>query len=56
MLENSVISQFDVAQRELQADPNNEENKVATDKTLDQLKEFEEMKIYDLNRRSREKC
>jgi len=33
MLENSVISQFDVAQRELQADPNSEENKVATDKT-----------------------
>jgi len=37
------------------ANPNSEENKAIVDKTLDHLKEFEEKKIYDLNRRSRVK-
>jgi hypothetical protein len=40
-----VKSQFDIAQREFQADPNNEENKAIVDKALNQLKEFEEKKI-----------
>jgi len=55
MLENSMKSQFDVAQRGLQVDPNTEENKAKMDKALDQLKKFEEKKMYDLNRRSRVK-
>jgi len=55
MLENSMKSQFDVAQRGLQVDPNNEENKTKMDKALDQLKKFEEKKMYDLNRKSRVK-
>jgi len=55
MLENSMKSQFDVAQREFQANPNSEENKATMDKALDQLKQFEEKKMYDLNRRSKMK-
>ncbi len=55
MFETLVKSQFDVAQKELQVDPNNEENKATVDKALDQLKEFEEKNIYDLNKGSRVK-
>jgi hypothetical protein len=45
MLENSMKSQFDIAQRELQVNPNSKENKATMDKALDQLKEFEKKKI-----------
>ncbi len=43
-------SQLNVAQGELQVDPNSEENKAIVDKALYQLKEFEGKKNYDLNR------
>jgi len=52
MLEKLVKPQLEVAQGELQADPNSEENKATLDKALYQLKDFEEKKTYDLNRRS----
>jgi hypothetical protein len=55
MLEKLVKSQLEVAQGELQTDPNSEENKATLDKALYQLKDFEEKKTYDLNRRSRVK-
>lgn len=52
MLENSMKSQFHVAQKEFQADPNSEKNKTTMDNAL---KQFEEKKMYDLNRRSKMK-